>query len=113
MVTRRARTFFGLCLAFALLPLVSIAAGGRVARADAAMAWMQFQTKSQSNAELPRTRATATDAHHLPFTPFAPAAPFSLELRSRAPATTAFAPVASVVVAPVELHPARAPPRLS
>jgi hypothetical protein len=113
MVTRRARSVFGLCLAFALLPFVTMAAGGTTARAYAAMAWMQFQAKSQSSADLPRTGSTQTDAHHLPVTPFVPAAPLSLALSSRAPARTSFAPHALVVRAVVRLHPARAPPSLS
>jgi hypothetical protein len=113
MVTRRARTWFGLCLAFALLPIVSMAAGGRGASAHASRAWMQFQAKPESNAEAPRTGVTDTDAHHLPATPFTAATAFSLWLSAIAPATTTFASHAFVVVGTAKLHPARAPPALS
>lgn len=113
MVTRRARSVFGLCLAIALLPLMSMAVGGRDARAQASMAWMQLQAKSQASAQLARTGHTQTDARHQPFTPFAPAAPFSLALSTTAPATTTRASSAYVAVGATKLHRARAPPALS
>jgi hypothetical protein len=112
MVGRRARSAFSLCLTFALLPLVSMAAGRSEARAHAAMAWMQLQARSQSGVQVARASPGQVDANHPSTTAFIPTTRFSLEPIPGAPVAAARVSPALVVAAVAALHPARAPPAL-
>jgi len=113
-VTRRVRSFFTALLAFALLPIVSVAsAGATQARAHAAMAWMQWTARAQSAVQQ-STHARPGDvtAHHPGTTPFAAADPLELSTCSRASELAAAATPQTMAGAPVPFHPARGPPTL-
>ena len=113
MVSRRSRSVFAVLLAFALLPIVSMAAGGSEARAQAAMAWMQSQAKAQSPIQGVRAGLGELAKHHADAMPFAPAEAFRLALSTPPAAGTASARSIAIATAPATLHPARAPPALS
>ncbi|HET9424720.1 MAG TPA: hypothetical protein VFO55_05050, partial [Gemmatimonadaceae bacterium] len=81
-------------------------------RADAAMAWMQLQARSQSAAQAARASLDQVDANHPSTTALIPATRFSLELIPVAPTVAAPASHTLVVTAVAALHPARAPPAL-
>jgi hypothetical protein len=112
MLGRRTRNTFSLCLTFALLPILSAAAGRGESRAHGAMAWMQLQARSQSGAQVARASLDQVDANHPSTTPFLPAARFTLELIPVGPTVAAPASRTLVVAAVAALHPARAPPAL-
>jgi hypothetical protein len=112
MVSRRSRSIFAVLLAFALLPIVSMAAGrSQGARAD--MAWMQSQPKAQSPVEGIRAGLAELAKHHVDAMPFAPAEVFRLALNTSLATSAASVHSAGSVTAPRALHPARAPPTLS
>ena len=113
MVSRRSRSVFAVLLAFALLPIVSMAAGGSEAGARAGMAWMQWQAKSHSLAQDVRSGLGELAKHHADAMPFAPAEAFRLALGMPPAARTASAQSTASATAPSTLHPARAPPALS
>jgi hypothetical protein len=112
MVPRRARAFFAASLAFALLPLLSLAAGPEEARAHAAMAWMQFQAKSQPAVHGVRTGLSEATTHQHAATPFLLSSPFSFGLTATTHAASASIDDTPRGVASAKLHPARAPPAL-
>jgi hypothetical protein len=113
MVTRRSRSIFAVLLAFALLPIVSMASGRSEAGARPSMAWMQGQAKAQPPVEGIRAGLAELAKHHVDAMPFAPAEVFRLAL-STSPATRAArVPSVASVATPAALHPARAPPALS
>jgi len=114
MVSRRSRSLFAVLLAFAMLPIVSMAAAGATeARAHAAMAWMQWQAKSQTAAHTARAGLGEMSQHHFVDTPFLPPASFQLALRTPFDTQTLGTPETASSVAPARLHSARAPPTLS
>ncbi|MEX2152639.1 MAG: hypothetical protein WD825_04820 [Gemmatimonadaceae bacterium] len=112
MVSRRSRSVFA-ALAFALLPIVSMVAGGSESRAQAALAWMQWQAKAPSPAQGVGATLAELAKHHADVMPFAPVEVFDLALST--PLAVGTASVASIAsaTAPATLHPARAPPALS
>ena len=112
-MSRRSRSVFAVLLAFALLPIVSMAAGGSEARAQAAMAWMQWQAKSPLPDHGVRAGHGELAKHHADAMPFAPAEAFRLAIGTPPTAGTASAASIASAAAPATLHPARAPPRLS
>ena len=113
MVTRRTRSLFAVLLSLALLPIVSMAvAGAPEARAQAAMAWMQWTAKSQSAVHGARAGLGEMATHQLAATPFAAAEPYRLSLRAHHASSAPATPRATAARAPVTLHPARAPPAL-
>ncbi len=103
---------FGLCVAFVLLPLLSMSAGSREARAQTATAWMPLQARPQSAAPFDRAGLPQNDAAPLAATPFAAAAAFSLGLSSDIHAGAESASRRFVAAVPSALHLARAPPAL-
>jgi hypothetical protein len=113
IVSRRPYSIFAVLLAFASLPIVSMAGGGSEASARAAMAWMQWQAKAQSPAQGVRAGLDELAKHHADSMPFAPAEAFRLALSTPPAARTASAKSTASVTAPSTLHPARAPPALS
>ena len=113
MVSRRSRSVFAALLALALLPIVSMAAGGSDARAQAAMAWMQWQAKAQASTQGVHATLGELPKHHADAMPFAPAEDFRLAPSAQPAAATAGAESSEGAAAPATLHPARAPPALS
>src|SRR5688572_24911374 len=112
MVTRRARSLFAILLAFALLPIGSMAVAGAVeARAHAARAWMQSNARSQTAVQAAREPGDAS-AHHPDAAPFTAAEAFHHGLSAPIAATAPATPRAFAAGAPITLHPARAPPAL-
>jgi hypothetical protein len=113
MVTRRARSLFAVLLAFALLPIISMAtAGAAEARAHAAAAWMQWTAKSQSAVHGTRGAFGELAVHDLGATPFTAAEPFRFSLSAPLAATVLGAPPVIATGTPVTSHRARAPPAL-
>jgi hypothetical protein len=114
MVTRRARSFLTALLAFALLPIVSVAGvGATQARAHAAMAWMQWTARAQSAVQQStHARLGEIATHHPAATPFAAAEPLDLRARASASAPVLVATPVTAASASVTLHPARGPPAL-
>ena len=112
-MTRRPSSAFAVLLAFALLPIVSMASRGLEAGARAGMAWMQGQAKAQSPVQDGRTGLGELARQHADETPFAPAEVFSLA--ASGPPVAGAATVESIpgVAVVATLHPARAPPALS
>ena len=111
MVTRRARSLFAVLFAFALAPIVSMAAAGATeARAHAAMAWMQWNAKPQSAVQGARADLGELAAHHPAATPFTAAEPFRLGGPGDIGATVPTTPRLAADGAPATLHRARAPP---
>ena len=106
MVTRRSRSVYAVLLAFALLPIVSMVAGGSGARAQAAMAGMQWQAKSQSLDHGVRAGLGELARHHAFAMPFAPAEAFRLVLSAPPAAGTASAESIAVAAMAATLHPA-------
>ena len=113
MVSRRSRSVLAVLLAFALLPIVSMAAGGSEARAQAAMAWMQWQAKTQSPYQGARAGLGELAKHPADAMPFAPAEAFRFALSTSPAAETPGVQSIAFATAPATLHPARAPPALS
>lgn len=113
MVSRRSRSVFAALLALALLPIVSMAAGGSEARAQAAMAWMQWQAKVQASAQCVHATLGELPKHHTDAMPFAPAEDFRLAPSAQPAAATASFDSGASAAAPATLPPARAPPALS
>ena len=112
MVIRRTRTCFAILLAFALLHLVSMTVTGAAeARIHAAMAWMQWNAKSQSTVQ-PAREVGKVAAHHPDAAPFTAAEAFHHGLSAPIAATAPATPRAIAAGAPLTLHPARAPPAL-
>jgi hypothetical protein len=113
MVSRRSRSSFAVLLAFALLPILTMASGGLDAGARAGMAWMQGQAKAQTPVQGLRAGLAEVAGHHADAIPFAPADGFRLALS--VPPVVGHASAESIpsVTAPATLHPARAPPALS
>ena len=114
MVTRRARPFFTALLAFALLPIISVASvGATQARAHAAMAWMQWTARAQSAVQQStHARLGEIPAHHPAATPFAAADPFGLSGYAPGAELAATAAPVTAASALVPFHPARGPPAL-
>src|SRR5688572_17737233 len=113
MVSRRSRSVFAVLLAFALLPIVSMAAGRSEAGARAGMAWMQSQPRAQSPVEGIRAGLAELAKHHVDAMPFAPAGVFRLALNTSPVTSAASVRSDESATAPRALHPARAPPALS
>ena len=113
MVSRRSRSIFAVLLAFALLPIVSMAAGGSEAGARGGMAWMQSQAKAHSLAQGVRAGLGELAKHHTDAMPFVSAEVFRLVLSTPPAARTESVQVIASATAPATLPPARAPPALS
>lgn len=113
MVSRRSRSIFAVLLGLALLPIVSMAAGGSEAGARAGMAWMQSQAKVQSPAEGVLAVHAELAKHHADAIPFAPAEAFRLVLGTPPAVRTESVQTIGGATAPATLRPARAPPALS
>jgi hypothetical protein len=112
MESRRSPSSFAVLLAFALLPIVSMVAGGSEARVHA-LEWMPWQAKAQSLAHGVRSGLGELAGHDAGATPFVPAETFRLAHSAPRAARITSAQSVPSATAPATLHQARAPPAQS